>query len=772
MDRAFSALGRFAVRFRWLVVMAWTGAAIAAGVLLPSLSSVPQASTSGFLPANAPSQQAARLASPLQGGADVTQVTVVAARAGTGLTAADQAAISSLDRALGAVAGVTSVRVTARSPGGQAEEISVSAQVGQELGAKSQADQELVAGLRAAIGRTALPGGLRVHLAGAVAASVDSSDASGNTGGELTAAALAFVVVLLVFVFGSLLAPLVTVIPPLLAVKVASPLIAEAAEHGLQVSQIAQELLAVLVIGAGADYGLFLIFRTREELRAGVPARDAVVRAVTRAGESISFSAGTVIAALLSLLAASFSVYSGLGVPLAIGIGLTLLAGLTLLPALLAIFGRATFWPVRPGTRAGAGWWGRTATRIVRRPAAALIIGLAAFGVLATGSFAYRPAGLSGTDTAPAGSDSATGNALLAAYFPQAATNPTGIAFRLARPAWDDPQALETLGARLSVGPLFTKVTGPLNPDGTAITPAEFKSLDAVLGPPRSLPATQAADPAAGGVAPLAYQAYQASGQYVSPDGRTIEYATTLAAGDPSTTAAAQAVPAVRAVTQRAADAAGATASGVTGQAAEAADVSSLSDSDLRTIIPIAAAVIAVLLALVMRSLIAPLYLIASVVVSYFGTLGLTVLLFMKLGGESGLTYILPFLMFIFMLALGEDYNILVMTRIREEARHLPLRAAVSRAIAVTGTTVTSAGIILAGTFAVVAVVGGTSPGGSEAIQVGAGLATGILMDTFVVRTLLVPSAVVLLGRWNWWPSRATAAAGPPHPSQHHPTLT
>ena len=110
--------------------------------------------------------------------------------------------------------------------------------------------------------------------------------------------------------------------------------------------------------------------------------------------------------------------------------------------------------------------------------------------------------------------------------------------------------------------------------------------------------------------------------------------------------------------------------------------------------------------------------------------------------------------MFIFLLALGEDYNILVMNRIREEAHHYPLREAVSRAIAVTGTTVTSAGMVLAGTFAVFAVVGGRGSGGSQIRDVGAGLALGVLMDTFVVRTVLVPSTVVLLGRWNWWPSR------------------
>ena len=173
---------------------------------------------------------------------------------------------------------------------------------------------------------------------------------------------------------------------------------------------------------------------------------------------------------------------------------------------------------------------------------------------------------------------------------------------------------------------------------------------------------------------------------------------------------------------------------------------------------------IGIVLALVLRSLIAPLYLILSVVLSYLASLGISVIIFIKVGNSGGIVFLLPFLMFIFLLALGEDYNILVMTRIREEAQKRPLRSAVVRAVGATGPTVTSAGLVLAGTFGVLAVVGGSGSGNGQIRQIGFGLAIGILLDTFVVRTVLVPSTVSLLGRWNWWPSamgRRTVGDGP-----------
>jgi putative drug exporter of the RND superfamily len=767
VDDIFRAIGKFAVKFRWVVLIVWIAAAAVIPRALPSLASVTQGNNSAFLPANAPSQQAANLAAPLGFSTSTVPIPVVAAVSTGSFTAADQAWLGTLATDLGKVPTVVKVRELGLSqvPGpngaaGQAAQLQVQSNVGT---GDENAVSGLVDNLRAAIASSSPPAGMQAHLAGQFAINVDQQKQSGKTGNQVQDAAFVFILILLLLIFRALLAPLITVIPALLSVAISGPIIAEFANHGLKVSQLSQLLLIVLVLGAGTDYGLFLVFRVRERLREGDNSKDAVVNALTKVGESITFSAFTVIAALLSLLFATFQIYSNLGIPLAIGIGVMLLAGLTLLPALLAIFGKAAFWPSkhRPGAEV-TGMWGRIAARVLKRPAVALTIGVLVFGALSAAVVNYHSAGFGGTISAPAGTDSAAGTNLLNKYFPSTAANPTNLVYKLSVPAWQDAAAIETATAHLTAAKdVFSGVTGPLNPVGGAgFTPTQYTQLHGLLGS-GPFPATAPAEPAAATATGItatqwaeAYQLYRATAQFVSPDGKTIQFEASLTAGDPSTTAALSAVPAVRAEAATVAATLHATDYGVTGEAPAIYDISSISNSDLAHVIPIAIIVIGVLLALVMRSLVAPLYLIASVALSYFAALGLAVLLFIELGHSDGITFILPFLLFIFLLALGEDYNILVMTRIREEAHHLPLREAVTRAVSVTGTTVTSAGLVLAGTFAVFAIVGGGGSGGEQVRDIGYGLAVGVIMDTFVVRTVLVPCTVALLGRWNWWPSK------------------
>lgn len=748
MTQIFAAIGRFSVRWRYLIVVIWLVGTAAAVVTLPTLSSAVKDNNGAFLPASSPSQQANRLASALGYRSNVFSLLVVAARPTSPLTAADQEAIARVARAARQVPGAVGVRTIALSGDGQAAELDVRAHIDTFSETASKA---FVGDLRAAIARARPPGGLDVHLAGPLATAVDNAARSNNNGNQVQTISLVFILVLLLLVFRSLLAPILTLLPAALAVQLAGPLVAESARAGVQVSSITQVLLIVLVLGAGTDYGLFLVFRVREELRGGAPPKEAVSRGLTRVGESITFSAATVIAALLSLLLATFGFYRSLGVPLAIGIALILLAGLTLLPALLAIFGRATFWPsnVRPGVRR-VGIWGRIAPRIVRRPALTLIVGLVVLGGLAAASIGNKPSGFGGTPTAPSGSDSAEGQAALAAHFPKTSSNPTSLIFRFPRSVYDEPSGLATVQADLARAPVLSALVGPLDPNGTALSPAQLTSLHSRLGPPRLLPP---AEPSGLDVPLAAYNAYRTTAALVSPDGRTVQWEAALSAGDPSTTAALNSVPAVRAVVSQAARHAGAVAGGVAGEAPVSYDVGTISSHDLRRIVPLAIVFIAILLALVMRSMVAPLYLIASVLLSFLAALGLAVVIFIDLGSDSGLTFFLPFLMFIFLLALGEDYNILIMTRIREEAKELPLDQAITRALTATGTTVTSAGLVLAGTFGVLAVVGSGSGGSNQLVVIGVALSAGILMDSFIVRTLLVPSVVALLGRWNWWPS-------------------
>jgi putative drug exporter of the RND superfamily len=744
----FGGIGAFAVKFRWFVIVAWLIAAFAVPHYLPSLNSVTQGNNSAFLPASAPSEQAAQLAAPF-GGTNLVPVPVVAAVSQGTLSTADTAWLATLQHDLGSVPTVVSVHDLGRSADQQAEQLQVLSNVS---GSDQAAQTTLIKDLRAQIIKAGPPGGLQVHLAGDIAINVDQQAKSGTTGNQVELLSALFILVLLLLIFRSLLAPLITLLPAFLSVAIAGPLVGEAANAGLKVSQLAQLLLIVLVLGAGTDYGLFLVFRVRENLRDGADPKDAVRSALTRVGETITFSAATVIAALLSLLVATFQIYSQLGIPLAIGIGTMLLAGLTLLPALLAVFGRAAFWPSK--TRAGTGkvgLWGRVATRVVRRPAVPLVIGVVVFGALAVAVTAYEPGGFGGSINAPAGTDSAAGTALLSKHFPVSSANPTNLVYKLSQPAWNDTGPIAAATSQLAASGLFTGVTGPLNPAGVTLTATQYQALHKALGNPAALPAV----PTGHSSTPLAeYEAYRATAQYVSPDGQTIQYETGLKAGDPSTTAALKAVPAIRTEAATVAKTLGASQYGVGGEAPAFYDISAISDSDLLRVFPVAIIVIGLLLCIVMRSLIAPLYLIASVGLSFAAALGLSVVIFIKLGGGTGLTFILPFLMFIFLLALGEDYNILVMSRIREEAHNLPLREAVAKAVGATGTTVTSAGLVLAGTFSVFAIVGGRSSGGSQIVDVGVGLALGILMDTFIVRTILVPCTVVLLGRWNWWPSK------------------
>ncbi|TMD82945.1 MAG: hypothetical protein E6I74_06620 [Chloroflexi bacterium] len=712
-----------------------------------------QSNNAQFLPSSAPSQHAAALATPFQTTNVGATALIIASRSDGALTAADGDAIDRVEQVTAGLTGVLSVHDQGRSADGQARKaLVVTASSGGNAG-----NPDLVNRIRSLFAETQPPAGLGFHLTGPLAHATDAASSASQTGTNIRVFSVLFVIVLLFVVYRAVLAPLITLLPAVLALLASGPLIAKASQLGLPVSIATQTLLPVLLIGAGTDYGLFLVFRVREEIRRGATPSDALMKAMTRVGVSITYSALTVIAALVCLALASFTLYRGLGPSLALGVAVMLGAALTLLPALLAIFGRVAFWPTRP--RPGQqmmGGWGHVAARIVHRPLIVLPIGAALFAVMSAGLAWFTVGGFA--SAAPSTSDSGAGDAALAAHFPASNRNPEDLLLRFAAPIWDHADSVAVADRLLGSAGVFRSVSGALDPNGTTISVDQLVGLHARFGPASALPP---APPAGISLTLAAYETYRSTAQFISADGRTVQFYAVLSAGPAGSQSAIEAIPEVRSTLGNVAASAGAQDSGVLGPDAVAHDINNYSTTDLFAIAPVVMAALAVLLALLLRSLVAPIYLVATVALSYLAALGFAGFIFIKLGGDSSINFVIPILLFIFAMALGEDYNILLMTRVREEAQHQPLGDALIRAVEHTGGTITSAGLILAGTFTVLAIAGNSG----QSRQLGFTIAFAILLDTFFVRTLLVPSIAVILGRWNWWPSALfrVSVTGDPH---------
>ena len=486
MNRLFVLLGHAAVRFRYLIVLVWVVVTILAVQLLPSLSSVAKDTTSGFLPADSPGMRAAAMAAPFQD-VSLAAATLVVARDGV-LTAEDNAAVDRLEALIRGVARVKNVVDFGVSGDGQARQALIQAEVVAFSGGDDA--KGVVDAIRSAFGAAAAPAGLQMHLTGQLAIQIDTIAASGSSMNQTQEFSLLFIVVLLLLAFRAVLAPVVTLLPAVFVLVLSGPVIAEATKIGVQVSSITQLLLIVLVLGAGTDYGVFLVFRVREELRRGLTPSEAVIRSVSRVGESITFSALTVIAALVSLSLAEFAFYQSLGPALAIGIAVMLLAGLTLLPALLAILGRAVFWPTGASVRVQErpGLWDRVGVVATRRPGLTLVAGLILFVGLGTTLLTTGVAGFGDVSASPSGTDSAAGSALVEAHFPSSNTGRSSVLFQFPTSVWDDPSVLVPARDGLAALPEFSGLVGPLNPNGVPLTTEQLTQLHATLGPARQLP--------------------------------------------------------------------------------------------------------------------------------------------------------------------------------------------------------------------------------------------------------------------------------------------
>ncbi|MFK0258128.1 MMPL family transporter [Streptomyces sp. NPDC090445] len=551
--------------------------------------------------------------------------------------------------------------------------------------------------------------GLRTGFTGPLADTVDAGDAEKTRSLVAGLVVVGVIVLLHVLVFRSLLAALL----PLLAVSVvggaaAGAVVVAALLTGVELSPSTPALINVVLVGIGIDYFLFLLFRFREHLRGhpGQSGRAAAAVVAGRVGTAITSAALTIVAAFATLGVASFGQFRVLGPAVAVSVLVMLLGSLTLLPALLAVCGHRMFWPSRtlerqPPAGAAARLGGLTA----RRPLLLVLASTALLGALAAGlagmRMDYGQGGPGGGRTA-----SARTAAEIARALPAGTADPATV-FVTA----DDggPVAVERL-------------------DGLTRALAEVHGVGRVAPPVKS------------------------------EDGRAARIDLFLAV-DPQHPEARDLVsgPVRDAV---AAHRPAGTEAHVGGTAAVFADISAAVEKDLRVVFPVAAALIALILILLLRSLLAPLALMAAVGLGFAATLGAAAFVCRHALGRPGVDFTLPLVLFLFVVALGTDYNILVADRIREEMeRPGPARAAVARAVRHTAPAIATAGLVLAVSFGSLAV----NPAPSTR-QTGFATALGILLSAFVLSVVLVPALAALLGRSLWWPG-AAAPSAPGHRS-------
>jgi RND superfamily putative drug exporter len=668
---------------KWVVLAFWLIAFILIAPLAGKLTGAEKNDVESWLPGSAESTQVVKAQQQLEPNDQLSAI-IVYERI-SGITAADRAKVTSDIAAYRNVDGVVGeVQGPAPSADGKALAVSLSVKFD-----RAHLDQltSTIKKLKAA--GTADANGLNVHLAGRAPEAADTVNAFAGVDTALLYTTLGVVIFVLLLTYRSLILWLFPVITAIISLTAAQAVIYLLAHNsGLVVNGQDTGILTVLVFGAATDYALLLVARYREELRRHRDRHDAMAVALHRAGPAIIASAGTVIAGTLCLMIALMNSTRGLGPVAAIGIAIGLLTTITLLPALLVIFGRWIFWPLKPrygsAEHSGSGIWARIGRAISGRPRLVWIVTTLALLGLATGVAGLKANGLSQADTYVTKPESVIGTQLLAAHFPAGSGEPV-----------------------------------------------------VVIGDPAA--ATQIHDAMAGTTGLTDVTPAQVVGGYALALGTTID--------PPSSGAAEATVDRVRAAVH-AIPGAKAKVGGIT---AVNLDVERASRVDRTRIIPLVLLVVLVILGLLLRALVAPVVLIATVVLSFFAALGASALLFNHVFGFHGADTQMPLLAFVFLVALGIDYNIFLTTRIREEsARHGTRRGALI-GLTATGGVITSAGLVLAGTFATL----GTLPLVSLA-EVGIAVALGVLLDTIIVRSVLVTALTLDIDRWMWWPSALT----------------
>ena len=544
------------------------------------------------------------------------------------------------------------------------------------------------------------PDGLSFHVTGPGGFAADSQEAFAGIDGKLLYSAAAVVIVILLLTYRSPVLWLLPLVSAGVALFAAQAVIYFlATEADLTVNAQSAGILTVLVFGAGTDYALLLVARYREELRRHQDKHEAMAFALHRAGPAIIASGSTVVAGMLCLLFASMNSTRGLGPVAAVGIVIALLAMLTLLPALLVICGRWVFWPLRP---------------------------------------TY-------------GSDDHTETSVWGRIGRRIAVRP-----RLTWIVTSVILGIASLGIlTLNAGGLTNEESFVGTPDsvvGEKVVAAHFPA-----GAGNPLVVVSKADKAA--EVRTAMSSTQGIAEVAEPQiggGSAYIEATMTDAVD--TQAAKDTVDRVRASVHAVPDADALAGGG----AAILLDTQRASDHDNKVIIPVVLAVVLAILALLLRALVAPVILVATVVLSFGAALGISSLVFKALG-FGGADISLPLFVFVFLVALGIDYNIFLMTRVHEESKAHGTRRGALIGVAATGGVITSAGLVLAGTFAVLA----TLPVVAFA-EIGIAVALGVLLDTIVVRSVLVTALNLDIGRHLWWPSKL-AQKRDPEPADNLP---
>ncbi|MEU6670385.1 MMPL family transporter [Streptomyces sp. NPDC046727] len=698
----FRRIGATVVRHPVWTIVAWLIAAVAIVATAPSLPS--NSDESSFLPKSYESIKAAELQEKAFPSAFTPSAIALYQRTDGGkLTAADQKDVARISTELGKKHIDQVQKVVPGQPSKDGKYALTLVQMdSKNAGQPKQADAAKV--LRDEAKKLAKGTDLDVKLGGSAAQALDQEDSSKRGQALIGIGTFVIILVTLLIIFR---APILAVLPLLLiglVSAVANGLISYATKlFDLQANSSISSILIVVLFGVGTDYFLFLIFRYREALRAGDEPKQAMINAVDRVGEAIASAAGAVIIAFLALVLSTLGFLKQMGPALAIAVAATLIAGLTLIPAVVSLIGPKVFWPSKSWQNepenARFAALGRS---VQRRPALTAVVSGLVLLVLSVGTLGYKA-----TFDLASGSMPKTKESMV---------------------VQDEMQKAYSAGAAAPTDVYLSTA------DGKPLDKSAFDAYARKLG-------------AVDGVA-------SARMTQVNKEGTTADFTVTLKY-EASTDKAIDAVGRVRDVAHSAAP--GGTEAVVGGMSSIYKDINAAVNHDYRTVFPVAAILIMVILGLLLRSVVAPWYLMASVGLGFGATLGATVWIFQEGQGHSGLMFMLPVIMYLFVVAIGTDYNILMIARLREEAREgREPREAAGMALRHAGPTVAAAGFILAATFATMMLAGN-----SLLMEMGFAVSFGIAVAAFVMAMFFTPSLTALIGHAAWWPGHGDQAKAP-----------